>query len=74
MSNSSEQALSDELGGSLPERFRELSEERLAWLLETLKSAKVVQLADLDKSTEDTINGLPMMLRGPVRAIIGGKK
>ena len=68
------QSLADELGGSLPDRFRALPEERLTWLVDTLKHAKVHQLAELDKSTEATINGLPMMLRGPVRAIIGGKK
>ncbi|MBJ8346137.1 hypothetical protein [Antrihabitans sp. YC2-6] len=68
------QALTNELGGALPAKFLTLGEDKLAWLAETLKNAKVHQLAELDKSTEETINGLPMMLRGPVRAIIGGKK
>lgn len=66
--------LATELGGRLPDSFRTLSEERLAWLAETLAKAKAYQIAELDKSTEETVNGLPMMLRGPVRAIIGGKK
>ncbi len=68
------QALAQELGGEVPEGFTALTEAQLGWLIDTLKKAKAYQLSELDKSTEATVNGLPLMLRGPVRAIIGGKK
>ena len=72
--NEAAQALTNGLGGVLPEKFLTLSEERLTWLLHTLEKAKELQLAELDKSTEEMIKGLPMMLRAPVRKIVGSGK
>lgn len=68
------EALAKGLGAALPEKFLTLTEERLTWLAQTLEKAKEFQIAELDRSTEETIQGLPVMLRGPVRKIIGGGK
>jgi hypothetical protein len=67
-------ALATELGGDLPDGFRTLPDDRLRWLVDTVKQGKVDWLADFDASIETTINNLPVMLRPAVRAVIGGKK
>ncbi|CAM3848181.1 hypothetical protein [Smaragdicoccus niigatensis] len=63
-----------ELGGPMPSGFRALSEEKLRWLATTLSHAKQAHLDELDASTERAVARLPLMLRGPVRGILGGTK
>ena len=66
--------VAQQLGGPVPSSFRTLSEEKLRWLATTLRHAKQAHLDELDASTERAVGRLPMMLRGPVRAILGSKK
>ena len=66
--------VAQQLGGGMPPGFRTLSEEKLRWLATTLSHAKQAHLDELDASTERAVARLPLMLRGPVRAIIVGSK
>ncbi|CAM3907545.1 hypothetical protein [Smaragdicoccus niigatensis] len=67
-------ALAAELGGSLPDGFAELPVARLGWLVDKVRSVKAETAKSLEKSTTDSVNNLPVLLRGPARAILGAGK
>jgi hypothetical protein len=71
MSISGIDALAKELGGPPPAGFSKLSSDELQDLVVTLHEIKRTQGAEIDESTEASIKGLPLMLRAPVRAIVG---
>lgn len=72
MSIASIDALAKELGGTPPPGFAKLSSDQLLDLAYSLQDIKRAQGAIIDEATEESIKGLPLMLRGPVRAIVGG--
>jgi hypothetical protein len=65
-------ALSEELGAELPPGISKLNAESLDWLYSVIKTQTQVQVEALDQSCKDVVANLPMILRGPARAIIGG--
>ncbi|CAM3639984.1 hypothetical protein [Smaragdicoccus niigatensis] len=67
-----ETSLAGELGAELPPRIAKLGADGLSWLLATIQEQTQVQVAALDQSCKDVVANLPMILRGPARAIIGG--
>ncbi len=64
------QALSEELGGRLPDNFRELDKDHLEWLLEAVRKIRRETAASLAKSTEESVNSLPVLMRGPARSVL----
>lgn len=67
-----EAALAGELGAALPPAIAKLGADSLNWLLTTIQEQTQIQVAALDQSCKDVVANLPMILRGPARAIIGG--
>jgi hypothetical protein len=67
-------ALSAELGGRLPAEFRQLSDDNLEWLLDAVRLVRSNTAESLAKSTEESVNSLPVLMRGPARSILGGEK
>lgn len=67
-------ALSDELGGKLPENFSELSDEHLIWLLDAVQLVRSNTAQSLEKSTEESVNSLPVLMRGPARSVLGSDR
>ncbi|MCE5290434.1 MAG: hypothetical protein LLG14_14500 [Nocardiaceae bacterium] len=67
-----EAALAGELGAELPPTIATLGADALSWLLTTIQDQTHSQVAALDQSCKDVVANLPMILRGPARAIIGG--
>ena len=65
-------SLADELGAELPPNIAKLGVDALNWLVSTIHQQTEVQVAALDQSCKDVVANLPMILRGPARAIIGG--
>ena len=63
-------ALSDELGGKLPESFGDLADEHLEWLLDAVQSVRSNTAESLARSTEESVNSLPVLMRGPARSIL----
>lgn len=64
-------ALAQELGGTPPPGFAKLSSDELRDLIVALHEIKRTQGTEIDEATESSIKALPLMLRGPVRAIVG---
>ncbi|MCE5288921.1 MAG: hypothetical protein LLG14_06715 [Nocardiaceae bacterium] len=67
-------ALSAELGGRLPAAFTQLSDDNLEWLLDAVRRIRSNTAESLEKSTEESVNSLPVLMRGPARSILGGEK
>lgn len=74
MSANDHSILSEELGGPPPEEFSKLSADQLEDLAYVIRDVKRQQGAEFEKATEESIKALPLMLRGPVRAIVGSGK
>lgn len=64
------QALTSELGKSLPAELAALPAEVLGSLVAVVREAKRQQLENIDKATDEAIGQLPMMLRGPVKRVL----
>ena len=71
MAISNMDALAQELGGPPPPGFSKLSSDQLQDLIVALHEIKRSQSAEIDEATESSIKALPLMLRAPVRAIVG---
>jgi hypothetical protein len=67
-------ALSDELGGRLPEAFITLSDEQLEWLLDAVKQVRAETASSLEHSTVESVNSLPVLMRGPARKVLRAEK
>ncbi|CAM3958954.1 hypothetical protein [Smaragdicoccus niigatensis] len=72
MVSSAMKDLAAELGATPPDGFAKLSIEQIKDLAVALRDIKRTQGAAIDESTEASISALPLMLRAPVRAIVGG--
>lgn len=71
MDDAAARALSDELGGSLPEGLEQLDDDELGELADALRTARERQAAVLEQATDEALGHVPRLLRGPVRRILG---
>ena len=72
--NDDSRVLAAEVGGTLPDGFAALPADRLRWLVDRVRRAKADTAESLEKSTTDSVNNLPILLRGPARSILGAGK
>ncbi|TSD93438.1 hypothetical protein FOS14_23075 [Skermania sp. ID1734] len=71
MSNDPAASLAAQLGGLIPDEIKTLPPDIMQRLAATLADNKEKQLKLLDESIEEMISQLPIMLRKPVRKIMG---
>lgn len=67
-------ALAAELGGRLPDNFRDLDDEHLVWLLEAVREVRNQTATSLEHSTELSVESLPALMRGPARSVLGKRE
>lgn len=63
--------LSAELGKKLPTELASLPADVLRTLTSVVREAKQTRLQGIDKATDEALQQLPMMLRGPARKALG---
>lgn len=63
--------LARELGGDPPEAFHGLPREAQQALIAALRAARSRQKNQLDQALTQALEHVPMLMRGPVRKILG---
>jgi hypothetical protein len=72
MSSNGVRALESELGGRAPDGLEALGEAQLRAFTDLLREAKRRQSEALQAATEEALEIVPRMARGPVRKILFG--
>jgi hypothetical protein len=72
MSATAVMALESELGASVPEGLKALTEAQLGGFTDLLRDAKLRQSDALESAVEEALEIVPRMVRGPVRKILFG--